>query len=147
MTTADSTPTTPPTSTQYQKPASRPVQEILVGKNKQALANADLPAGPGRRRLRRLAKKYSRDPGSKDKGGKFTANQGSDVPEFDKAVFDPTAKTGPLMKPVKTAQYGWFVIKPLADIKPAKMTPERRRGTTIQKQLKRSSSRRSRPPG
>ena len=41
-----------------------------------------------------LAKKYSQDPGSKDKGGKFTATKGSDVPEFDTAVFDPNAKTG-----------------------------------------------------
>ena len=51
-------------------------------------------------------------------GGKFTANKGSDVPEFDAAVFAPKAKTGELIKPVKTAQYGWFVIKPLGASRP-----------------------------
>ena len=38
------------------------------------------------------------------------------MPEFDAAVFAPTAKTGVLLKPVNTAQYGWFVIEPLAAI-------------------------------
>ena len=63
------------------------VQEILVGKNKQALAKqiyTQLKAGAD---FAALAKKYSQDPGSKDKGGKFTATKGSDVPEFDAAVF------------------------------------------------------------
>ena len=36
------------------------------------------------------------------------------MPEFDAAVFAPTAKTGVLLKPVNTSQYGWFVIEPLA---------------------------------
>lgn len=122
--------------TQYKQAASRAVEEILVGKDKEALANriyAQLKAGAD---FAALAKKYSQDPGSKNIGGKFTANQGSDVPEFDQAVFAATAKTGELLKPVNTKQYGWFVIKPLADITPAKTTPQAKAEAEIRKKLK-----------
>jgi parvulin-like peptidyl-prolyl isomerase len=121
--------------TQYKQAASRAVQEILVGKNKEALANriyAQLKAGAD---FAALAKRYSQDPGSKSSGGRFTANQGSDVPEFDAAVFAVTAKTGQLLKPVKTAQYGWFVIKPVGDIKPGKTTSEAKAAPSIRKKL------------
>jgi foldase protein PrsA len=120
----------------YQTPASRKVEEILVGKNKKALAEqiySELQAGKAT--FAALAKKYSQDPGSKDKGGKFTANQGSDVPEFDAAVFAKTAKTGVLLKPVNTSEYGWFVIEPLSAITPKKTTAESKAAPAIRKQL------------
>jgi parvulin-like peptidyl-prolyl isomerase len=120
---------------QYQKAASRSVEEILVGKNQQKLANqiyTQLKAGAS---FAALAKRYSQDPGSKDKGGLFTASKGADVPEFDKAVFDPTAKTGILLKPVNTAQYGWFVIEPLANVTPATVLSESKAAPTIRQQL------------
>jgi foldase protein PrsA len=120
---------------QYQQPATRPVQEILVGKNKESLANQIYSQLQGGANFGVLAKKYSQDPGSKDKGGSFTATQGSDVPEFDKAVFAATTKTGQLLKPVNTKQYGWFVIKPVGDVKAAKTTPESKARSGIQKQL------------
>jgi parvulin-like peptidyl-prolyl isomerase len=121
--------------TQYQQPATRAVQEILVGKNKETLANQIYTQLKGGADFAALAKKYSQDPGSKNQGGKFTATQGSDVPEFDKAVFANSAKTNELLKPVNTSQYGWFVIKPTADIAPAKTTPESKAKTSIQKTL------------
>jgi foldase protein PrsA len=120
---------------QYQKAASRPVEEILVGKNKEALATQIYNQVKAGGDFASLAKKYSQDPGSKDKGGKFTATQGSDVPEFDAAVFDTKAKTGVVIKPVNTSQYGWFVIKPLADISPTKTTPESKAAASIRKTL------------
>jgi parvulin-like peptidyl-prolyl isomerase len=120
---------------QYQKPATRPVQEILVGKNKESLANQIYTQIQGGASFATLAKKYSQDPGSKDKGGNFTATQGSDVPEFDKAVFATTAKTNQLLKPVNTKQYGWFVIKPVGDISAASTTSESKAQAGIQKQL------------
>ncbi len=119
---------------QYQTPATRAVQEILV-KNNEKLANQIYTQLQGGASFATLAKKYSKDPGSADKGGNFTATQGSDVPEFDAAVFAPTAKTGVLLKPVKTKQYGWFVIKPIAAITPAKTTPEAKAAASIKSQL------------
>jgi foldase protein PrsA len=122
--------------TQYQQPATRAVEEILVGKTKESLANQIYAQVKGGADFAALAKKYSQDPGSKDKGGKFTATQGSDVPDFDKAVFATNAKTGQVLKPVHTSQYGWFVIRPSGDIKAAKTTPESQARGAIQKTLK-----------
>lgn len=121
--------------TQFQQAATRPVQEILVGKNKQALANQIYNQLKGGASFAALAKKYSQDPGSKDQGGKFTATKGSDVPEFDAAVFSPTAKTNVLLKPVNTQQYGWFVIEPTGDIVPAKTQSEQQAESSIRTQL------------
>ena len=123
---------------QYQKAESRAVEEILVGKNQQKLANQIYTQLKGGASFAALAKRYSQDPGSKDKGGRFTANQGSDVPEFDKAVFDPSAKTGELLRPVNTAQYGWFVIEPLADVTPATTLAESKVAPSIRQQLAQS---------
>ena len=114
-----------------QYPPTRDVEEILVGKNKQSLAQSIYTQLRKGANFAALAKKYSQDPGSKNIGGKFTAKKGQDVPEFDAAVFSK-AKTGTLLKPVETKQYGWFVIKLLGDVKP---TPESQVAETIRAQL------------
>jgi foldase protein PrsA len=103
---------------QFLQPESREVQHILV-KNK-ALADdiyAKLTNGAD---FTALAKKYSQDPGSKDKGGKLTAYKGKTVKPFDKFVF--SAKVGELSHPVKTS-FGWHVIKVLSGTKPAAPQP------------------------
>ena len=64
----------------------------------------------------KLAKEYSDDPGSKNKGGElgyFT--KGRMVPEFEKAAF--SLKKGEISQPVKTA-FGYHIIK-VEDKKPA----------------------------
>lgn len=119
------------TSHQSQYPPWRQVAEILVGKHKQALAQKIYDQLKGGASFAALAKKYSQDPGSKNSGGLFTAKKGQDVPEFDKAVFSE-AKKGALLKPVNTAQYGWFVIKLLGDIR---TTPDKQTAATISGQL------------
>jgi len=108
------------------KPESREVRHILISekdKNGQvdytkSKAKADdvyaqLKNGAD---FAALAKKYSQDPGSKDSGGKYTANRGQSVPEFDEAAFK--LKTNEISKPVKT-QFGYHIIQPLAAATPA----------------------------
>src|SRR5262249_31604824 len=97
-------------------PPSRETQEILVGKGKQSLAQSIYKELKGGADFAKLAKKYSQDTGTKNIAGKFTAKKGQDVPEFDAAVFSD-AKTGTLLKPVTSQQYGWFVIKLTGNMK------------------------------
>jgi parvulin-like peptidyl-prolyl isomerase len=102
----------------YTQQASRDVRHILV--NNKKLANdieAQLKGGAD---FAKLAKKYSKDPGSAANGGKLTISKGQTVPEFDKTAFE--LKTNEISKPVHTT-YGWHIIQALSAAKPAKVTP------------------------
>ncbi|HJQ22829.1 MAG TPA: peptidylprolyl isomerase [Blastocatellia bacterium] len=55
-----------------------------------------------------LAKQYSDDPGSKDKGGEYTFGRGQMDPDFEKAAF--SLKPGEVSGPVET-QFGYHIIK------------------------------------
>ena len=78
-----------------------------------------------------LAKKYSEDPGSKDKGGDLSwIRQGQTVPEFEKTAF--SLAPGQISDLVKT-EYGFHIIKvlekqtahtkPLDEVKESLRTP------------------------
>jgi foldase protein PrsA len=80
-----------------------------------------------------LAKQYSSDPGSKDKGGElgfFT--QGAMVKEFSDAAF--SMKPGQISAPVHSP-YGWHIIQVEA-IKPAMVATLANSGDKIQQQMK-----------
>ncbi len=114
----------------YSQPESRDVRHILV--TKKALADdlyGRLAAGGD---FAALAKKYSEDPGSKDQGGKLTIARGQTVAPFDKTAF--LLKVGTISQPVKT-QYGYHIIEPLTEIKPAKQTPLKDVKESITQQL------------
>jgi foldase protein PrsA len=115
---------------QYGTPESRDVRHILVPTKKLAdQLYTRIKAGAA---FAVLAKQYSKDPGSKDQGGKLTVNRGQTVEPFDKTAF--LLPKNSLSRPVKT-QYGYHLIEPLSDVKPAKTTPLKQVRESIRQQL------------
>lgn len=114
----------------YSQPEGRDVRHILV-KTKTLADDVynQLQAGGN---FAALAKKYSDDPGSKDQGGKLTIARGQTVAAFDQTAF--LLKKGTVSRPVKT-EYGYHIIEPLSDIKPAKETPLKDVKESISQQL------------
>ncbi len=115
---------------QYGTPESREVRHILVPTKKLAdRIYGELEAGGD---FAKLAKKYSKDPGSKDQGGKLTIARGQTVEPFDQTAF--LLPVGKVSRPVKT-QYGYHLIEPISAIKPAKTTPLAQVKESIKQQL------------
>jgi foldase protein PrsA len=115
---------------QYSQPESREVRHILVKTRaqaddiyKQLKDGADFSV---------LAKKYSQDTGSKSTGGKLTISKGQTVAPFDQTAF--LLKNNVISRPVKT-EFGFHIIQPLGDIKPAKVTPLKDVKESIRQQL------------
>jgi len=74
----------------------------------------------------KLAKEYSDDPGSKDKGGEYTFPRGQMVPEFEAAAF---ALEPGKVSDIVTTQFGYHIIKliekkPASKVEFAKAEPE-----------------------
>jgi parvulin-like peptidyl-prolyl isomerase len=115
---------------QYVQPESRDVRHILV--QKKSLADSLYAQLKGGANFAKLAKRYSKDPGSAANGGKLTVSKGQTVPQFDKAAF--SLKKGQLSAPVKT-QYGYHIIQALSDIKAATTTPLTKVRASIKQQL------------
>ncbi|OLC93118.1 MAG: hypothetical protein AUH86_17380 [Acidobacteria bacterium 13_1_40CM_4_58_4] len=105
---------------QYQVPNQVHVQHILfrtVGKTDAEVEEVSKKAEDVLKQAKEgakfdeLAKKYSEDPGSKDKGGDLSwIHQGQTVPEFEKTAF--SLAPGQISDLVKT-QYGFHIIKVL----------------------------------
>jgi peptidyl-prolyl cis-trans isomerase C len=90
--------------TDEQKKAKHKVAEDV---HKRALAGEDFA---------KLAKEYSDDPGSKDKGGEYTFPRGQMVPEFEAAAFSLGTNQ---ISDIVTTQFGYHIIK-LSEKIPAK---------------------------
>jgi parvulin-like peptidyl-prolyl isomerase len=102
---------------QFTTAESRDVRHILVKTKAQAdRIYTQLKNGAS---FAALAKKYSLDPGSKDNGGKLTITRGQTVAPFDQTAF--TLSTNVISRPIKT-EYGYHVIQPISDVKPATTT-------------------------
>lgn len=115
---------------QYTTPESREVRHILVKTKAEATKIYDqLHAGAD---FATLAKEKSLDPGSKDKGGVLTIARGQTVAPFESTAFLLPLKS--ISRPVKT-QFGWHVIQPIGEVKPAKTTPLSQVRSAIQSQL------------
>jgi parvulin-like peptidyl-prolyl isomerase len=107
--------TTPASTT----PKSRAMRHILV--KTLAEANKLYAQVKGGADFAALEKKFSLDTGTNSQGGILTVTPGQTVPEYDKVAF--SAKTGSVSLPVHSKQYGYFLIKPVGDVKPAHKTP------------------------
>lgn len=116
--------------TQYVQPETREVRHILV--TKKALADSLYQQLKNGGNFAKLAKQYSKDPGSAANGGKLTVSKGQTVPQFDKAAF--SLKTGQISQPVHT-QYGYHIIQALSGIKAASTTSLDKVQASIRQQL------------
>jgi foldase protein PrsA len=117
---------------QYGQPESRDVRHILVKTRSQAQTIYDHLRQDKGSDFAAYAKKYSQDPGSKNQGGKLTISKGQTVPAFDQAAF--TLPTKAISTPIHT-QFGYHIIQPLSDVRPAKTTPLKDVKASIQQQL------------
>ena len=103
---------------QFGTPESRVVRHILVKTKKQADDLFDrIKAGED---FAKLARQFSQDTASKAKGGELTITRGQTVAPFDQTAF--LLNKGSTSRPVKT-EYGYHIIQPVGDVKPAKTTP------------------------
>ncbi|MBI3418154.1 MAG: peptidylprolyl isomerase [Verrucomicrobia bacterium] len=109
-------------------------------KEKKKLAEKVLARAKAGEDFAKLAKEFSEDPGSKDKGGEYTFPRGQMVPEFEAAAF--SLKTNQVSD-IVTTQFGYHIIKtyenlPAQKVEFAKVEPEikeRLQLTEVQKQL------------
>ncbi len=115
---------------QYSQPESREVRHILVKTRAQGDDIYDQLKGGAD--FGALAKKFSQDAGSKVNGGKLTITKGQTVAPFDQTAF--LLKNNVISRPVKT-EFGYHIIQPLKDAKPAKVTPLKDVKESIRQQL------------
>jgi len=115
---------------QYTTPETRQVRHILVKTKAEADAIYDQLKGGAD--FARLASQKSLDPGSKSNGGRLTISRGQTVAQFDQTAF--LLPTNALSRPVRT-EFGFHLIQPLGEVKPAKTTPFAQVKDTIKSEL------------
>jgi len=100
--------------------STNPPKELPEDKKKEKRKQIDdlLKRARGGEDFAKLAKEFSEDPDSKDKGGEYTFARGRMVPEFEAAAFSLSTNQ---ISDVVTTQYGYHIIK-LSEKIPAKKT-------------------------
>lgn len=113
----------------YSKPESRTVRHILISEkdgDKVDYAKSKVEADRLSAELENgadfaaLAKEHSADTVSARDGGKYEAERGRSVPEFDKKAFE--LKLNEISEPVKTT-YGYHIIQAISAVQKADTTP------------------------
>jgi len=115
----------------FEQPEQVRASHILIGTKDQS-TGGDLPEDQKKTKLKlaedvrkravagedfaKLAKEYSDDPGSKDKGGEYIFPRGQMVPEFEAAAFSLGTNQ---ISDIVTTQFGYHIIK-LSEKLPAK---------------------------
>jgi peptidyl-prolyl cis-trans isomerase C len=107
-------------ASQFTTPETRCTRHILFNKDQKEKAEEVKKQLENGADFAELAKKYSQDPGSAEKGGTLGCiGKGQTVPDFEKAVFN--AKQGEIVGPVET-QFGYHLIE-VTDIKEQSTKP------------------------
>jgi peptidyl-prolyl cis-trans isomerase C len=100
-------------------------------KDQRALAEKILKRAKTGEDFGKLAKEFSDDPGSKDKGGEYTFPKGQMVPEFEEKAFSQETNQ---ISDIVTTQFGYHIIKTLEKI-PARKIEFAEVSSNIQKFL------------
>ena len=96
-------------ASQFTTPEQRCVRHILFTKDQKAKAEEVKKQLQNGADFAQLAKQYSQDPGSAEKGGSLGClGKGDTVPSFDQAIF--SAKKGEIVGPIET-QFGYHIIQ------------------------------------
>ena len=111
---------------QYRQPETRAVRHIMVATRRRAEWIRERLVRGGS--WAALARRYSRDPGTKQVGGRLTIGRGQTVQPFDRLAF--SLRTGTISRPFRT-RYGWHVLQPLSPVRAAYTTPYARVRATI----------------
>jgi len=105
---------------QFTTPEQACVRHILFNKDQKQKAEDVKKQLEGSGDFAKLAKEFSQDPGSAEKGGDLGClGKGETVPDFEKAAFG--AEQGEIVGPVQT-QFGYHILK-VTEAKPKQTRP------------------------
>ena len=117
---------------QFTTPEQRCARHILFNKDQKKKAEEVRDRLQNGADFAELAKEFSQDPGSAEKGGDLGClGKGETVPAFEKAIF--SAEEGEIVGPVGT-EFGYHVIK-VADVRPKSTQPLSEVAPQIREQL------------
>ena len=119
-------------ATQFTTPEQRCARHILFNKDQKEKAEEVKKKLEGGADFAKLAKEYSQDPGSAQKGGDLGClGKGQTVANFDEALFN--AKEGEIVGPVET-EFGYHLIE-VTEIRPPNTQPLEEVESQIRDQL------------